>query len=262
MSSYNKLETINPSSYEFKSTGRKFGEAGFECLATFLFMFTIFFSRGEVKIFAFGFWVIISVFGGISGAHVNPAITLGFYITEQDWVYGLLKMGLHICAQVLGCVLGVLLGYPFLGNEPMFFIGTGTETEGRAFFGEFFLTGTFFFIIAIVCHPKHPPTNIAPINTALIVAWFYMAAEVGGKLSGSAFNPAVLLAINLTASFTSKGSAARKNIGVEILGEFLGVILFALIYRFVYCPFYELIQEEKKSPAKEFAPAEIKIAEN
>lgn len=247
MSSNIKEESNVQSSYASKTNGRKFGEAGFEFFATFLFMFSIFFARGDVKIFAFGFWVILTVFGGISGAHVNPAITLGFYITEQDWVYGLMKMGLHIVAQFLGCILGVLVGYPFLGSEEMFFIGSGIHSHGRAFFGEFILTGTFFFIIAIVCHPKHPPTNLAPVNCLIIVAWFYMAALEGGKLSGSAFNPAVLLAINLTASMT-KGSATRYNLGVMILGEFLGVIVFALIYKFIYCPFWELIQDEKNQP--------------
>ena len=98
MSSNIKEESNVQSSYASKTNGRKFGEAGFEFFATFLFMFSIFFARGDVRIFAFGFWVILTVFGGISGAHVNPAITLGFYITDceyTDYFYSRLNEGLN-----------------------------------------------------------------------------------------------------------------------------------------------------------------------
>jgi len=259
--SANKTETINPSSYEHKTTGRKFGEAAFEGFATFLFMCTIFFSRGDVKVFVFGFWVILSIFGGITGAHVNPAITVGFYFTEQDWTFGLMKMGLYFLFQFTGCIVGVLLGYPFLQNNgQMFFIGTGKETLGEAFFAEFFFTGTFFFVIAVVTHAKYPTSNIAPINTALIISWFYMAATVGGPLSGSAFNPAVLLAINVTASFT-RGKAALREVPYMLLGEITGVIVFALIYKYIYCPFLEHIKEENTKEYEDFTPVKTKIIE-
>lgn len=262
---YKSLDNVNPNSYEHKSTYRKLGEAGFECLATFLFMFIIFFSKGNVQVFGFGFWVLLSIFGGITGAHVNPAITLGFYVTDKDYSYGLMKMGLYFLSQFTGCILAVLLGYAMrLKSETsLFFIAPSLidATQMRSFFGEFFATGTFFFVIAVVCHPKYPICNSAPLNTAMIVGWFYCVAMIMGSFSGSALNPAVLLVVNIAASVYGKTSVPYKFLGVDILGQLTGVVAFGLIYTFIYCPFLDMMHEENNAKAAEFKKAEIKASE-
>lgn len=243
-----KLESVNLSSYEHKSTTRKFGEAAFEGIGTFLFVCLIYFTEGDVTKFAFGFWVILSVFGPISGAHVNPAITIGFYFAEQDWIYGLMKMGLYFLFQFIGAFAAVGLGVAING-EASFAIGL-EKVAGKAFFAELFSTGTFFFIIAIATHAKYPPTKFGPVNCALIIGWFVSAVMVAGPLSGAALNPAVLLAVNTIANcYTKKFANPLKIVPSMLLGEVVGVILFAIIFKYVYCPMYESIQEEKeKSP--------------
>lgn len=234
----NKTESKNLSSYEHKSIGRKLSEAAFDGIGTFLFMTAILFSGGDFKIFCFAFWVVLSIFGGISGGHVNPAITLGFYVTDADWGYGLMKLGLYTFFQFLGCALAAIMRIGVLGTEGENFIFTingNEETAGKAFFGEFFFTGTFLFTILCCTHPKYAPSKIAPINTAIIIAWFACAASVGGRLSGSAYNPAVLITISFIAKFKV------TNLALKVLGELAGVIVFALIYKFVYCPMVEAV---------------------
>jgi glycerol uptake facilitator-like aquaporin len=259
MSDNNKIESaVNGSPYANKSISRKLGEAGFECFATFLFMCTIFFTKGQVEYFGFGFWVILSVFGPISGGHVNPAVTIAFYFIEQDWVYGLMKMGLYIVAQFIGCFAGVGLAYGIVG-EQIFQVGTGSELFKQAFFAEFFFTGTFFFIIAVCTHAKYPPTKFGPFNCAIIIAWFFMCCKAGGHLSGAAYNPAVLLALNLTTSaFGKNKEMATKNVPPMVAGEIVGAVVFAMVFKYVYCPFYEMIMDEKNNASESNGFLEVK----
>jgi len=72
-------------------------KALFECLATFFFMISIYFSKGDIKISIFGMWSILCCFGIVSCDHVNPSFTFGFYIYEGNWING----GNQICFKFL-----------------------------------------------------------------------------------------------------------------------------------------------------------------
>lgn len=237
-------ENCKASAYAEKSFARKLGEASFEGLATFLFMCTIYFSKGKIEIFIFGMWVILSCFGGISGAHVNPAITLGFYAIQGDYFHGLLKLFLYAVFQQIGCILGALLAFYVVQEEILYIQPYQGVSEGNVFFSEFFFTGTFFFFIAFVCHEKYPPSNITPVNTGIIVSWFYLIVNAGSKLSGAAFNPAVLLTLNALAKFGAHKTGAFAHVWIMITAELAGVIVFGLIFKYLFVPFYELTHEK------------------
>jgi len=232
-------DACKSSAYGDKTLGRKLGEASFEGLATFLFMCAIYFSKGRIEIFIFGMWVILSCFGGISGAHVNPAITLGFYAIQGDYFHGLTKLFLYTVFQMLGCVLGALLAYYLILEEIIYIQPYEGVSTGNIFFSEFFFTGTFFFFIAFVCHEKHPPSTIVPVNTGIIVSWFYLIVNAGSKLSGAAFNPAVLITLNALARFGANKLQAFSNVWIMVAAELLGVLVFAYIYKLLFVPFYE-----------------------
>jgi glycerol uptake facilitator protein len=255
----NQSEVVNfepKSAYGEKTFGRKLGEASFEGLATFLFICAIIFSGGKIETFVFGMWVILSCFGGISGAHVNPAITLGFYAIQGDYFWGLFKFGLYFVFQLIGCILGALLAFYVVREKLIFIQPYPNVSEGNIFFSEFFFTGTFFFFIAFVCHPKHPPSNITPVNTAIIVSWFYLIVKAGSQLSGAAFNPAVLLTLNSLARFGYHKVEAFDHVWIMIGAEFTGVVVFGLIYQYLFVPFYEATHEEIKK-SQEFVPANV-----
>lgn len=239
------------STYGQKPFLRKLGEASFEGLATFLFMCTIYFSRGKIEIFIFGFWVILSCFGGISGAHVNPAISLGFYAIQGDHFHGLLKLFLYTVFQLFGCILGALLAFYVVQSEVIYIHPYEGVGEGNVFFSEFFFTGTFFFFIAFVCHEKHPPSNIVPLNTGIIVAWFYLIVNAGSKLSGAAFNPAVLITLNALARFGAHKTGAFAHVWIMIGAQLLGVIVFGLIFKYIFVPFYEITHQKNKKENNE-----------
>merc|ERR1711934_764567 len=213
-----------------------------EGLATYLFVLIIYCSTFPFQknihgptapVFVFGFGVILSVFGRISGGHVNPAVTIGLYFVDGDWIHGLMKMGLYFVFQFAGAYLAVLSGFWAVGNQNVTIFPPQTVYHGSIFFAEFMATGSFLFIIAIATHAKYPPTYF----------------------SGGALNPAVLIAINST----TEGAGHMKFVPLMVLGEVLGVIFFAFVFKFVYSPFLAYVMEDEPVKNSEgFQEAKLK----
>jgi len=149
---------------------------------------------------------------------------------------------------------------PFLGDGQT----SPNSTIGLRFFAEFFATGSFLFVIAIATHPKYPPSKMAPINTAIIIGWFYCVASIAGTMSGGALNPAVLLAINGLASNRGIDGVNMRYTTERILGEILGVIFFACVFRYIYSPFLVYCNEdvpEKTGEGQNFVEAKTQYSE-
>lgn len=54
-------------------------------------------------------FVSINIFGGVSGGHFNPAVTLGVYVRECKFKENLKFMWMIIGSQCAGALLGMLL---------------------------------------------------------------------------------------------------------------------------------------------------------
>lgn len=64
--------------------------------------------------FGLGIGTIVQTLGHISGAHLNPAVTVAFLISSQ---ISLFRAVCYICAQLLGAVIGAALLYGFTPDE-------------------------------------------------------------------------------------------------------------------------------------------------
>ena len=91
-------------------------KAIFELFATFLFIFIIILCQKDISKFILGMWIILIVFGNFSGAHLNPAISLGFYINKGKYSSGLFKFAMYLLAQFLGCYLGIFVSFLMTGR--------------------------------------------------------------------------------------------------------------------------------------------------
>ena len=67
---------------------------------------------GPLALFA-----IVNIFGGVSGGHFNPAVTLGVYVREQKWAENFIFTIMIIASQVGGAIVGMLLGYLVLRTQ-------------------------------------------------------------------------------------------------------------------------------------------------
>jgi glycerol uptake facilitator-like aquaporin len=203
----------------------------YESIATFLFVCCIYFCQGDVSKFIFGMWVILVLFGQFSGAHVNPAITLAFYIFEANWANGLIKLAFYWVGQFLGAFVAALIAREFYKNS----VYVGVPTTSSLFmvmYSEFFFTGTFAFVILYVCSQVTHPSKNSPMNCAIIVGWFYLIVNAGSQFSGAAYNPAVLTVLNSLA--VGQDTKAVRYLLAMIGSQLLGVMLFAVIFKYLF----------------------------
>ncbi len=133
---------------------------------------------------------IVAVFGPVSGAHVNPAVTFAALLSGDMHAA---RAGMYVASQLLGaCVAGLTLLIVFspdvwapvaLGGSQL---GIGVE-PGTGILLESILT---FFLVLTVLHIRAGSTATAP--AAGVAAGFALAAGVlfAAAITGGALNPA------------------------------------------------------------------------
>jgi MIP family channel proteins len=142
---------------------------------------------GQVGIsLAFGFVVAAAVlaFGGVSGAHINPAVTVALAARNRfPWATAPGYVG----AQVVGAIAAALVLRSSLGDVAELGATTPAGSDGQSFVWEVVMTATLLVVIlAVVTAPR--PAIIAA--AAAIGGTIALASLVGGPISGASLNPA------------------------------------------------------------------------
>ena len=136
-----------------------------------------------------GLYVLIVLFGPISGAHFNPAVTLAMKIRGET----LPASGLaYIAAQVIGAVLGVWLAHAMFD---LVLWQPGTHVRSGA--GQWLSEGiaTFGLLLTILLGMRFRERAVPALVASYIFAAYWFTA------STSFANPAVTLARSLTQTF-------------------------------------------------------------
>jgi len=145
---------------------------------------------------AFGLSVLTMAYavGHISGAHFNPAVTIGLWAGGR---FPLKSVPLYIVAQVLGAIAGAALLYYIIGGSEGFntatFAANGYGDRSPAHFdlyscatSEFVLT--FVFVIVVLgASSKRAPAGFAPIAIGLALALIHL---VSIPVTNTSVNPA------------------------------------------------------------------------
>ncbi len=165
----------------------------------------------------------VAAVGGISGAHVNPAVTIALAATGK---VGWNDVPGYIVSQLVGALVAVLLAKNLIGVEGNLgacLPGPGIS-EGTALVTEIALTFLLVFVISSVAtDPGSAGKAIIPLAIGLTVTFDILA---GGSISGAAMNPArwfgpAVIGSNYTAAW------------VYLVGPIVGGALGAFAYQFV-----------------------------
>ena len=142
---------------------------------------------GEVGIaLAFGMIVMAMIYsiGDISGAHINPAVSIGFWIAGR---FELKDVAPYIIAQCLGAVLASLAILFLYGQPDNLGATTPRGHWFQAFVLEIILTLILMFVILRVSSGSKETGIMAGAAIGVTVT---LASLAAGTISGASMNPA------------------------------------------------------------------------
>ena len=158
--------------------------------------------------------VLIVIFGPISGAHFNPAVTLCFVIRRE---IGLRDAGLYLLAQVAGGICGAMLAHGMF-EEPIVAASLKERTGFSQWLGEF--TATFGLVATILGCLRFRP-ELVPYGVGLFITAGYWFTS-----STSFANPAVTIARSLTDTFSG---IMPLHMPAFIVAQLIGAVVATLL---------------------------------
>jgi MIP family channel proteins len=172
---------------------------------------------------AFGLVIMVMVYatGHLSGAHINPAITLAFTFTRHFPAREALA---YIVAQLVGATLGAILLLAVWTNQPAALGATVPSVgAGSAVIYELLLTAFLMFVIMAVATDTRAVGPAAAIAIGGVIG---LDALFGGPVTGASMNPARSLGPALA-------SGEWRDFWVYLAGPIVGAALGALAYQLV-----------------------------
>lgn len=171
---------------------------------------------------AFGLTIGVMVYalGHVSGAHFNPAVSIGFAIG------GHLPMGralTYAVAQVTGAIAAALLLRLTLGPGVRLGVTQPSGSDLQAFVWESVLTFFLMLVITAVATDERAIGNAAALAIGGIVA---LGALVGGSISGASMNPARSFGPAVV-------SSELASIWIYLTAPIVGSSAAALVYRYL-----------------------------
>lgn len=170
---------------------------------------------------------LVAALGHVSGAHLNPAVTVGLTVTGK---FPARAAALYVVAQLAGAILAGLACWAVFGdpaNERANLAATFPQPSAtilQALLVEAIVTFILVFVVLAVATDDRAPAAAAPLAVGFALAAGVFAA---GPISGGAVNPARALGPMIAAG-------AFDDFWVYLVGPLVGGTLAALIYdRFV-----------------------------
>ncbi|OEG16525.1 aquaporin [Enterococcus quebecensis] len=210
-----------------------------ECLGTFILVFfgtaTAVLGNGMEGIgttgiaLAFGLTIIAAAYsiGTVSGAHLNPAVSLGMWVNKR---ISTMELIYYIVGQIVGGLIASFALLSILNASGKETINLGQNAFGDlsavgALTVEIILTFIFVLVIMTVTSAKKGNAKLAGVVIGLTLTMVHL---VGIPLTGTSVNPARSLA---PAIFV--GGEALSQVWVFIVAPLIGGLLAALVGKYL-----------------------------
>lgn len=176
--------------------------------------------------FAFGLSVVAMAYsiGKVSGCHINPAITLGVFLSKR---MSAKDAAMYIISQVIGAIIGSSILYCLAKDSGSTTTLTGANgfAEGAmmtAFVAEFVFTFIFVLVVLGVTS-KGALNDFAGLAIGLALVLIHIVCI---PITGTSVNPARSIG---PAIF--QGGAALTQLWVFIVAPLLGAVLSAIVWK-------------------------------
>lgn len=164
-------------------------------------------------------YVLITIFGPISGAHFNPAVTLACTLRRELPVP---EAAAFMVLQVTGGILGVWLAHAMF-DLPIWQTSTTVRTGSAQWIAE--VTATFGLLLTIFGGIRHAPTQVPALVACYITGAYWFTA------STSFANPAVTIARSLSDTFAGIAPVdAPGFIAAQIVGTLLALAVSRVLF--------------------------------
>lgn len=157
--------------------------------------------------------VLITMFGAVSGAHFNPAVSFVMAL-DRRLAWSLLLP--YLAAQMGGAILGIWLAHAMF-DLPLLQVSTTIRTGPGQWLGE--AVAAFGLVLVILgCAAQAPKTTPAAVGLYIFAAYWFTS-------STSFANPVVTVARALTNTFAGIAPADTSAfIAAQMAGAMLGLI--------------------------------------
>lgn len=176
---------------------------------------------GVIAPLAIGFVLMVLVYAGghVSGAHYNPAVTVGAVIrgrcSPQDAVG-------YMVAQVAGAVIAAVAVGALKGSVA---VAAAAIPVGPSLLAEFLYTFALVYVVLNVATSKGTSGNSfygLAIGSTVMAGAFSV-----GSISGGAFNPAVAIGA------ATMGLASWSNLWVYLVANFGAAVAAAVVFKVI-----------------------------
>ena len=180
---------------------------------------------GVIAPLAIGAALMVMVFAGghISGAHYNPAVTIGVLIRGKVQAIDVVP---YMIAQLAGAAIAALVVGKFLRAGIV--VTPITPKIGPALLAEFLFT---FALVYVVLNAATAEGTSGNSFYGLAIGMTVMTGAFAvGDISGGAFNPAVALGISLL------GISSWNNIWIYLVANFTAAVVAAFVFNLINPP--------------------------
>ncbi len=190
-------------------------------------------------------YVGVVVAGPYSGAHLNPAVTIGLAIAGK---FAWAGVPAYILAQLLGAFLGALLVWlmyydHFKRNNPpaiilaVFCTGPAIRNYvsniASEIIGAFVLVFVVFYIAGAQITPTHVPIGLGSVGALPVALLVWVIGLSLGGTTGYAINPARDLGpriVHALLPINDKGTSDWAYAWIPIIGPIVGASIAAFLY--------------------------------